>query len=144
MLLEGRQQRICSTSLVPFRPSSVAHRVRSTPSKKFTAVSDPASGLLRLSVDVPTCSHMSLDEEFLVLDDSTHPIIREGKLLLGLQRQFVGKSLEEKVRWDVRHYRCMPRWHKLTTLLQSQMASSAQVTILSNMDRVRVFLARPG
>jgi hypothetical protein len=50
------------------------------------------------SFDVANCSHLSLDEEFNVKDDSVHPILREGQILSRLQRQLqAARSLEDKV-----------------------------------------------
>lgn len=77
--------------------SASTNRVESA--GQSSAASLPSnSSSLKQSVDVATCSHLSWDEELLVSGDAVHPILREGRRLVTLQRQLAAsQNLSEKV-----------------------------------------------
>lgn len=87
-------QRLAASQLSALHSISPVRRVRAR-SLQFQA---HAEGL-RQAVEVPTCSNVTWDEDFTVLDDSVHPILREGRRVSSLIRKLnKGKDILEKVR----------------------------------------------
>ena len=137
-------------SLLPLRNRYLL-RSRSTgkvvSAGKSSAASIPLSstanislgGSLKQSVDVANCSHISWDEELLVSGDAVHPILREGRRLIALQRQLAAsQGLSEKV------VEGPDRSHPAEPAQQLTLRCVVQVTILRSTDRVQAFLADPG